>query len=137
MRHIVLISCVKRKAESRTKCCDLYQSDLFRKSLAYARSLVPEAIFVLSAKYGLVDLEREIEPYDVTLNAMSRKDAKMWAGRVLEQLGQVAELKEDCFTFLAAEKYRRYLLPHLSHSQIPMEGLRIGQQLRFLMERTS
>lgn len=134
-RQIVLVSCVKRKGALRAKSEDLYESALFRKSLAYARSLAPDAIYVLSAKYHLLDLDREIEPYDETLNAMGIADVKVWADVVLRQLREVADLKNDSFTFLTSERYRRFLVPHLPNHKVPMQGLRIGEQLQFLRER--
>jgi hypothetical protein len=136
MKHVVLISCVKRKGIKRVKSKDLYESELFRKSVTFARSLLPDAIYILSAKYGLLDLEQEIHPYDETLNKMSVQDVKRWAERVIQQLDGVANLKEDRFTFLAAERYRRFLLPHLPYGEVPMVKLRIGQQLHWLKERT-
>lgn len=33
---------------------------------------------------------------------------------------------------LAGDKYRRGLLPHLTSYELPLEGLRIGEQLQFL-----
>lgn len=131
-QHIVLISCVSQKLAQCSKAEELYTSPLFTMNLAYAKQLKPDAIFILSAKYGLVYLEQEIEPYDVTLNAMKAKDIQSWAHRVLEQLAQVSTLDTTRYTFLAGEKYRKYLLPHLQNYTIPLEGLRIGEQLQKL-----
>lgn len=50
---------------------DMYVSDLFKKSLEYARRLNPAKIYILSAKYGLLELDDMIEPYEITLNEMS------------------------------------------------------------------
>lgn len=136
MKHVVLISCVKTKATERKRCDELYLSDLFKKSLAYAHSLKPDRIFILSAKHGLVALDQELDPYDDTLNTMKVPQIKLWSNKVLDQLRQVADLKADRFTFLAAEKYRRFLLPQLDQFEIPMKGLGIGRQLQFLKERT-
>jgi hypothetical protein len=137
MRHIVLISCVKSKGTDRAKACDLYQGDLFRKCLAFGRSLSPDAIYILSAKYGLLALETEIEPYDETLKTMPAAQVKAWSARVLEQLRRVTDLRADRFTFLAPKRYRRHLLPHMDHYDVPMNGLGIGQQLSYLKARTS
>ena len=71
MKKIVLISCVSQKRTQRSKAKDLYVSVLFKKNLAYARRLNPDAIYILSAKYCLLDLETEIDPYNLTLNTMS------------------------------------------------------------------
>src|SRR4051812_37197981 len=120
MRHVVLIACGKRKSKVPTSGRELYQGDLFRKSLAYAESLNPSAIYVLSAKHGLLELDREVEPYDQTLKTMGHEAVKVWASHVLEQLHSVSNLDQDDFTILAAEKYRRYLIPHLPHHDVPL-----------------
>lgn len=132
MRKIVLISCVSKKLPYKAKARHLYISSLFTKSLAYAQKLKPDAIFILSAKYGLVDLDQEIESYDLTLNNMTADQIKMWAAHVLAQLSEKADLRQDHFIFLAGQKYRKYLLPKLQSYEIPLEGLPIGKQLQFL-----
>lgn len=63
VKKIVLISCVSKKRKHRAKVSDLYISLLFELALQYARKLQPNVIFVLSAEYGLLDLDTEIEPY--------------------------------------------------------------------------
>jgi len=132
MKKIVLISCVKKKLDHKAKAKDMYISTLFRYNLEYAYSLHADKIFILSAKYGLLELDKEIEPYEKTLNNMSSAEIKNWASSVSNQLNTVANLKEDKFIFLAGEKYRKYLLPYLMHYEIPMIGLPIGKQLNFL-----
>ena len=134
MSHIVLIACASQKGARPAKAADLYQSSLFRKSMAYARSLRPDAIYILSAKHGLLGVDDEIAPYNMTLNKMSRAATREWALRVLDQLRQVADLQTDHFTFLAGEPYRRDLLPHTADYTVPMAGLGIGEQLHFLTE---
>ena len=57
MRKIVLISCVSKKLVHAAKVRDIYVSPLFRLNLAYAESLKPDAIYVLSAKHGLLPLD--------------------------------------------------------------------------------
>jgi Family of unknown function (DUF6884) len=85
--------------------------------------LNPDAIFVLSAKYGLVGLKQEVEPYDLTLNRMAVREVKQWADRVVDQLGDVSDLRRDRIVLLAEERYRKYLLPHISHYEVPLRGL--------------
>jgi hypothetical protein len=137
MKKIVLVSCVKTKLPYKAKAQDLYDSSLFKFSLAYARSLKPDKIYILSAKHELLDLNKEIDPYEKTLNKMPANKIKEWAARVIEQLREKANLHEDEFIFLAAEKYRKYLLPYISNYRIPMEGLSFGRQLNFLKRKLS
>jgi cytoplasmic iron level regulating protein YaaA (DUF328/UPF0246 family) len=134
MANIILISCVSQKRSQKSKARDLYISALFKKALHYALKLDPEQIFILSAKYGLVGLDDEIEPYDLTLNTMSARDVKRWAMGVLRQLAEKSDLQHDHFVFLAGAKYRKYLIPHLAHVEVPLEGLPIGKQLQRLSE---
>jgi len=105
----------------KAKAKDLYISSLFKYNLKYAKSLNPDKVFILSAKYGLIDLEREIEPYDKTLNNMPSEEIKKWEDCVIGQLKKEANPEEDEFIFLAGEKYRKYLLPHISKYKIPLE----------------
>lgn len=136
MKTIVLISCVSKKLAHSAKARDLYVSPLFRLNLAYAESLKSDAIYVLSAKHGLLALEDQIDPYELTLNTMGIGQIRAWAAGVLSQLAAVADLKRDRFVFLAGDKYRKFLVSHLTHFEVPMEGLTIGRQLQFLSQRT-
>ena len=133
MSHFVLIACASRKRGQPCRAADLYQSDLFRKSLQYAEMLRPDGVFILSAKHRLLPLDEEIEPYDLTLHRMSAVERRTWAERVLRELAEVGDL-EDRFTFLAGSRYREHLLPRIRDGHVPMEGLPIGKQLKFLKE---
>ncbi|WP_365959388.1 DUF6884 domain-containing protein [Mesorhizobium sp.] len=76
-----------------------YQGDLFKKSLAYARSLKPDAIYILSAKHGLVGLDDELDPYELTLAKMGVKERRAWAKGVCEQLSEHVDLTRDRLIF--------------------------------------
>ncbi len=133
MSKIVLIACGKTKRPYKSRAKDLYISNLFKKSLNYARLLKPDEIFILSAEYRLVDLEKELEPYDLTLNTMSALKIEQWAKGVKNQMDGKIDFENDEVTFLAGEKYREYLLPLFKKEPcIPMKGLKIGEQLQWL-----
>lgn len=135
MRRIILISCVSKKLPYAAKAKDLYISPLFVGNLRYAKSLQPDSIFILSAKYGLLELDREVEPYDTTLKNMTRAQVKAWADKVVEQMEGLANLKDDHFIFLAGETYRRFLVPYITSYEIPLQGMTIGKQLQYLAKR--
>ena len=135
-KKIILISCVKSKLSHRAMAQNLYTSTLFRSNLSYARKLKPDAIYILSAKYGLVELDQEVDPYEMTLNTMGENQKKAWANQVLAVLKTKANLDSDHFIFLAGNNYRKYLLPHIRNFEIPLEGLSFGQQLSELKKRT-
>jgi len=135
-KKIVLISCVKKKLPKKAKAEYLYTSPLFKGNLQFAKTLNPDEILILSAKYGLVELHDEIEPYDVTLKNMKVQERKSWAFGVIKQLKNKFDLKKDFFIILAGVSYRQYVLPELGRCEIPLEGLSLGKQLRFLKSKT-
>jgi len=134
-KKIVLISCASKKLAYKSKAEDLYISTLFRFSLAYAKKLKPDKIFILSAKYGLLNLNDEIATYNETLNNKSVSDIETWAEKVVSKLGKIANLQNDIFIFFAGKKYREYILPQIRYYKIPLKGLRIGEQLKFLKNK--
>ncbi len=132
MSKIILISCVSKKQNKPAKAKKLYISPLFKKNLEYAKSLNPNKIFILSAKYHLLELDELIEPYNTTLNNMKNIDIKNWAEKVLQQLEQKTDLTKDEFIFLAGERYRKFLIPKIKGYNVPMKSLGIGKQLSWL-----
>lgn len=136
MKKIVLIPCAKKKTDHISKAQDLYTSPHFRKNLKYAKSINPDDIFILSAKYGLLNLEDKIGPYNQTLNEMPIKEVREWAYSVVNQLKEVSDLDNDRFIFLTGERYRRFLIPHIKNYEIPMLGLAIGKQGQWLDRNT-
>lgn len=131
---LCFVSCVAKKLPSAAPAKDLYRSDLFRK----IRTLVEAQgwpWFILSAKYGLVYPEEVIEPYEKTLNTMRVAERHGWAAGCSNALEpHLADVKS--VVFFAGAKYREYLVPALVgrgiEVRIPMEGLRIGEQLAWL-----
>jgi len=148
MKTIVLISCVSRKCETKAKAKELYKSALFRLSLEYAQSLNPDKIFILSALHHLLDLETVIEPYDVTLSNVPKNkrkpglkvlnpdEKKEWGKTVTMQLSNQFDLEHDKFIILAGNEYVIPLDGRLRNSDLPLDGLSIGERLAFLKNHT-
>ncbi len=49
-KKVTLISCVSKKRDFKTKAQDLYQSSLFKKSLAYAKQINSDEIYIFICK---------------------------------------------------------------------------------------
>jgi len=134
-RDVSFISCVKKKNQGKHKARHLYVSDFFKKSLSYCSSH-HDKVYILSAKYGLLDLDDTIEDYDLTLNNFKKRQKIEWSQRVYEQLYPKIN-NSDVLYFYAGLNYREHLLPLLVNTcVIPLEGMGIGHQLKFLKERT-
>ena len=131
---VYLVSCVGGKFPKPTIAKDLYTSAWFKKARHFVESKSCPW-FVLSAEFGLVSPERIISPYEKTLNTMPISDRRKWAEMVNSQIEAVAP-QLAVAVFLAGQRYRESLVDHLRKRnivvQIPMEGLRIGEQLSWL-----
>ena len=134
-RTVILLSCSAGKAGNPLPAAELYQGTLFKASLAWAQQRKPDAIYILSAKHHLVEPDRVLQPYDLTLNDMPIAELRRWAGAVLEQLKSATDIERDRFIILAGDKYRRFLIPHLGNVETPLEGMRIGEQVQFLQRQ--
>ncbi len=136
-KPIALISCTKSKTAYKAPARVLYsESALFRKALAHVEPSAA-AVYVLSALHGLVTLDQVLEPYELTLKAMSRKQRQEWAARVLGQIRERygPDLGGMTFAFHTGVEYREKLAPLLERAGAtcicPVEGLAIGERMQF------
>jgi cytoplasmic iron level regulating protein YaaA (DUF328/UPF0246 family) len=134
LRKIVLVSCVSEKAATASPARDLYTSDWFTKAARYA-SQVADEWYILSARYGLVHPDQVLEPYNATLKTMGKSARQAWAEQVFASL-KLRLSPGDTVMFLAGQAYREFLLAQVARLgckvEIPMEGLRIGEQMQWL-----
>jgi len=108
-------------------------SILFRKAFDYSKKNY-DIVEILSTKYGLLSLDRMIKPYDKTLNKMKAAEIKSWSEKVFNEIKSkfiIEEIRK--IYFHAGIQYRKYLIPKLREIGVdcivPLEGLRIGEQL--------
>ena len=131
---LCLVSCVSKKQPRQAPARDLYVSDWFAK----ARKLVEAQgwpWFILSAKHGLVHPDKEIAPYEKTLNEMRVAERRAWASDVMRALECHLDGVQTVVVF-AGQRYREFLAPELRKRgvqvDVPMEGLKLGKQLNWL-----
>jgi hypothetical protein len=113
---------------------------LFTKSLRWAEASGFDAVKVLSARHGLVDIDQVIEPYDTALPRFTPMQRREWAAgvaeRLLQVIGQRNGAAEVCA--LAGRHYTDELALHLQRRSPatrfhrPMAGLGIGEQKAWL-----
>ena len=134
---LCLVSCVSKKQVHPAPAKELYISDWFMK----VRTLVETQgwpWFILSAQHGLVHPDKEIAAYEKTLNAMRVAERQAWANMVMEELKAHVDCVQSVVVF-AGEKYREFLVPEMQERgiqvHVPMEGLKIGEQLAWLNDR--
>ena len=134
MKNIYLISGVGSTKLFPTAAAQLYTSSLFVKSLDYAQTQNADGIHILSAKYGLLDLDAVVAPYKDVVSEFSRAKQRQWAAWVRTSLSERYSLEDDRFILLAGAKYHMFLTPYMPHLSIPLEHLSKGHQLQWLTE---
>lgn len=131
---IALISCASQKQEH--PCCakEMYMpSRMFSMTYQYAKNnLKVDKIFILSAKYGLLNEEDIIEPYVAFLNDLPIEERRVWSNHVVEELKKRCDIENDEFYVLAGNAYHEYVSPELAHCVFPMEHKRYNDRLIFL-----
>ncbi len=134
--RVALVSCVKKKRDSAAPACDLYLSQLFRGLRRYAETHA-DAWYILSAEHGVLPPDQVVEPYERTLNTMPKCERLAWAERVGQQLLELLPSDAEVI-LLAGLRYREEIEPFLRERgfsvSVPLEGLKIGQQLQRLKE---
>lgn len=130
---IGLVACCSKKLNTEYEAKDMYISTLFKYSMKYLNERC-DKIFILSAEYGLLELNEKIVYYDKTLNKMNKTERISWSSDVLKELKLKTNLENDQFIILAGKRYREELVKHMKNYDIPMEKLGIGKQLKFLKE---
>ena len=126
---IALISCSKSKKNHPCPARELYApSQLFSLSYQYAKRHA-DAVYILSAKYGLLAESDVVAPYDLTLANLPKHRQRDWANDVLSQMEERFDLEHDTFLILAGRRYYQNLLPRLSHVILPLGNLPMGLRI--------
>lgn len=135
-----LVSCVSKKLDHPAAAKDLYVSDWFKKARAFVEAEAGDDDWlILSAKYGLVEPQERIAPYEKTLKKVPKAGRQQWAEDVYEELMYYLAPGETV-VIMAGEYYREFLVPWLEEEgfrvELPLLGLGLGEQLRWLARNT-
>jgi len=125
---VVVIGCGAAKLNEPAKAKDLYTGQLFKLNLEYAEKFYPNtARFIFSAKYGFVETDEVLEPYNTRIGkpgSLTKPEIKMSAihkgiigARVI---------------LLAGRDYQKALRDCFAEFEVPFEGLQIGYRLQAL-----
>jgi hypothetical protein len=133
---VALVSCVGEKRACPCVARELYVSTWFQKARALAEKTFADW-YILSAEHGLLAPGTVVAPYNRTLNQMCIADRRGWAARVVGEIySQIPAARH--LVILAGERYREFIEDPLRERyqvDVPMRGMRIGEQLHWLSER--
>lgn len=140
---IGLVGCSGLKVDrKRAPARELYMSPLFRKSLQHALARCG-TVYIVSAKYHLVELDQVVENYDQRM-AAGKVERLAWGERVARELlvRHAGELDRIVLYILAGQEYAAPIVKATlewwpnprEHIVQPLDRLELGQRLRWLNE---
>lgn len=128
---IALISCCKQKREELCMAKDIYISPLFKYSLKYIIQHNYDKYYILSAKYGLLQPDIYIEPYDNSLISMPKNDRVRWGISVSNDIYRL--IKEGSTIDIYGGKLYYCNLDLSAYDvNIIFGNMGIGQRLKYL-----
>jgi hypothetical protein len=122
----------------------IYILVIFLKQHELLNEVETNKIFILSVLHHLLDLNKIVEPYHVTLSCILKSKQKNglrvlnstekpnWGKTVLERLALESDLKHDEFVVLAGQEYIKPIVSGITNLINPLSGLREGERVKFL-----
>lgn len=143
--RLLVIGCGKAKLDRPAPARELYTGSLFRAARRYAEES-GDRWMIVSAKHGLIDPDRVIEPYDATIRDVLRggKIDKDWSDQVARTVyGLWPQRRSIAVHVHAGAAYVSALWLALRLCQdrqfadigTPLRGLMIGERLRWYAQR--
>lgn len=131
-QRIVLVGCSSSKAASARPAAELFTGATFAKARAHALATGCHW-YVLSAKWGLLDPDELVAPYDVYLADRPAQYRTAWGAWVVAQLADRQDLRGAVVEVHAGDEYCRPLAGPLTAAGAtlhePLAGLRQGERL--------
>lgn len=134
---LLLVGCVKTKADTAMHARELYRGALFDRRREYAEGSV-RPWYILSARWGLVAPDELIAPYDLYLGDCSAQVRTAWGRLVAARLAERHRLNGRVVEIHAGSHYveaiRDPLTEHGARLRLPLKGLSLGRSLAWYQE---
>jgi hypothetical protein len=134
LRNVYLLTCSRRKTENAATAKDLYTSPSFIAARKIAEK-EGNIWYIISAKHGLIDPEKKIEPYDLSLQSLSEIEKEKWALKVVNSIIKNLDAN-DKIIFLGDDFYFNYLYEKLQLAGFnvtsPLFGKTIDEKMHWL-----
>ena len=121
MERIALVACVKEKLNHSASAVEMYTGDSFKSWLSDAKARNVDHIYILSGKYGLLELNESIEPYDLNLGHQDASYIENWKRNVISKLKANHSLANTHAIIYTNEVYYEGLLDYFKSYEIPFQ----------------
>ncbi|MFF2518573.1 DUF6884 domain-containing protein [Streptomyces sp. NPDC058086] len=124
--ELVVIPCGSRKLGRRARAADLYVGSYHRACRSTGDALRPDRLLIVSARYGLLDLDDVIDPYDTPHGAADAITAQA----LLEQATVRDIVLLDPVVALGGARHVDLVRTIWPHARTPLAGTRgMGEQM--------
>ncbi|MFC9974287.1 DUF6884 domain-containing protein [Spirillospora sp. NPDC127200] len=128
---VVLVGCGVAKKDEPCKAGEMYTGSFHKLCRQAGEAMNPDVLLILSAKYGLLELDQRIHPYDTRLGeAGAVKPDWVWKKARRRNL-----LEADRVVVLAGRAYLELARKVWPHAESPVEGARGIAQMRGILAR--
>ncbi|WP_377273059.1 DUF6884 domain-containing protein [Peterkaempfera sp. SMS 1(5)a] len=123
--ELIVIPCGSRKLDHPARAAEMYIGSYHRACRRAAEALQPDRLVILSARYGLLDLDDEIEPYDTPHGAAGAVTARLLQDQAVER--RIAAL--DPVVVLGGARHVALAKAVWPDARTPLSGTRgMGEQ---------
>ncbi|MFJ5272473.1 DUF6884 domain-containing protein [Streptomyces sp. NPDC088358] len=124
--ELIVIPCGARKLDHRARAADMYIGSYHRACRRAAEALRPDRLVILSARYGLLGLDDEIDPYDTAHGAADAVTARLLQDQAAER--GIRDL--DPVMVLGGARHVTLAKAVWPHALTPLSGTRgMGEQV--------
>ena len=134
---IIFVGCGKSKSVIPCIAERMYVGNYFTTCMKYARSICGknDTIYILSAKHGVLPLQKVIQPYNETLNDFSESEYAVWLDMVVKQLRTLNIQQNESVVFLCGKNYYKGLINYFTNYTIPLEQFEgMGYQIQYMQK---
>jgi hypothetical protein len=135
---VAIVGCSAIKQKQAGPAREFYRSPLFKAALAYAEARTKN-VMIVSAQYGAVKLDQQLEPYDMKLSELRKTDRENWGARTVDELRR-GHKTPPTFLLLCGELYADAILygahwHNLPRPQTPMAKMKgVGNRIAWLKD---
>lgn len=132
---VAIIPCTNQKSDIAGPAREVWQGTHFQLTLAHAEVFY-DKVYVMSYKYGMIEPDFAIEPYDLNIKYANAKQKLEWWWKVREDIAKIA--KEDGPDLIAVytgnferdRLVREFARNGIRNVIIPWEEKTIGQRMQ-------
>lgn len=132
---IAIIPCTNQKSSIPGPAREVWQGQHFQLTLAHTE-IFYDKVYVMSFKYGMIEPDFRIEPYDLNIKYANARQKLEWWWKIRDDVKRIAE--EDKPSLIAVytgsferdRLMREFVRNGVRQVILPWEGLGIGERMQ-------